>query len=337
LVTEAGGEIKYSPVTLSEKRSFLLFLRQTLKEGNYDVLHMHHDYMSGFYLIATIGLPIKRKIVHVHNNDQEIPVRNQRLRKILLNVFRRTSFALADDIVGISGNTLSEYRNNYMGVKPRFSVLYYGISMEKFDVHVDPISLRKELSIPVGGKIVLFIGRMNEAKNPLYIIDILVELLKKRDDVFAVFVGKGEQEASVKKRAEDTGIQKNVRMLGWSDNTVKFLKSADVFVFPRLLEPKEGLGLVVVEAQCAGLPIFITRGIVEDAIILKELVFFEELQDATVWADHIDQQLENEKQINQTTALERMKASRFDLSHATLNLIELYEKHPSQENIEASL
>ena len=55
------------------------------------------------------------------------------------------------------------------------------------------------------------------------------------------------------------------------------MKSANVFVFPRLEYPREGLGLVVVEAQAAGLPLVISNAIVKDAIVIPELAHYVKL------------------------------------------------------------
>jgi hypothetical protein len=52
-VRSAGGRIIYSPVTVSNKLAFLKNLRRELTKGRYDILHAHHDYLSGFYLLAS--------------------------------------------------------------------------------------------------------------------------------------------------------------------------------------------------------------------------------------------------------------------------------------------
>src|SRR5438034_10613038 len=67
-VRALGGRIIYSPVPFGKTFSFLRALRQTLKTERFDVMHCHHDLLSGFYLLAATGLPMKR-IVHVHNTD----------------------------------------------------------------------------------------------------------------------------------------------------------------------------------------------------------------------------------------------------------------------------
>lgn len=54
LVKANGGKIIYSPVSISLKIHFLRALRGTLKSGNFDIIHSHHDYLSGFYLLASV-------------------------------------------------------------------------------------------------------------------------------------------------------------------------------------------------------------------------------------------------------------------------------------------
>ena len=76
-VRNLGGRIIYSPVPFCRTVSFLWALRQTLKKEHCDVLHCHHDLLSGFYLLAATGLPIRQRIVHVHNTDEALPTPNK--------------------------------------------------------------------------------------------------------------------------------------------------------------------------------------------------------------------------------------------------------------------
>jgi glycosyltransferase involved in cell wall biosynthesis len=325
IVKEAGGEIIYAPVTISNKWVFLRHLRQTLKTGKYNLVHAHHDFLSGFYMLASLGLP-GRKIIQVHNNDEGIPVGNNTLRKILLPVFRKMAFAFSHDIVGISKYTLDFFRNGFKGSKPRFSVLYYGINMERFKKPVNREAFLQSSGIPTGSKVMLYAGRMCHDKNPLFVVDILQKILSLREDVYAVFVGKGELEQAVVDRAKELGVEDRIRMIGWSDDIPGIMKSCDAFVFPRLESPKEGLGLVVVESQCAGLPIFLTRGIVKDAIILEQMAFFVELEAPENWAQQIKNTLDKEVPLSHKESFEKMLQSRFELTVATHNLVKFYEK-----------
>lgn len=323
-VRNAGGKIIYSPVSISQKRAFLKHLRNVLVNGKFDIIHAHHDFLSGFYMLAASGVR-GRKLIHVHNNDEGIPVGNKWLRKILLPVFRSFAFWLADDILSISENTRDEFRKGYTGKKPVFRVIYYGIPMDKFDAPADRAGFRIANSLPGDSKVLLYTGRMIREKNPVFVVDILNELLSIRNDVFAVFVGKGDLEEQVHQRAKELDIEHHVRLAGWKDNIAGIMKSSDIMVFPRLESPKEGLGLVIVESQCAGLPVFTTHGIVNDAIVLEEMVFFLELSDPHIWAIKIDALLNKGVPANREESLGKMKKSRFEITQSTKNLISIYE------------
>jgi glycosyltransferase EpsF len=323
-VLEAGGEIIYAPMTISDKWGFLSFLRRTMRNGRYDVIHAHHDYLSGFYMLASVGIEA-RKIIHVHNNDEGIPVGNAKLRKLLLPVFRKMAFSFADGINGISVNTLEEFMHGFKGKKPRKKVLYYGIDMDRFDEKADPVGFRLQHGMDSNAKILLFAGRMIHEKNPVFVVDVLKSLSAFRDNVYAVFVGKGDLEEAVLQKAKQLGLEERVKLMGWSDQIPMIMKSCDAFVFPRRQSPKEGLGLVVVEAQCAGLPVFTTNGIVPDAVVIKEMAQFLDLEQPDVWAAAIDQCL-GSVPFTRDECLSQMKKSHFSLIHAAENLALFYEE-----------
>lgn len=324
-VRAAGGEIIYAEVPLSDKLGFLRHFRLVVQKGGYDAIHMHHDFMNGFYLLALFGLRRPRIILQVHNNDEIIPVGSAALRKLLLPFFRRICLTYANDIVGISRFVLQHFVKGHRGDMPRQHVLYYGIRMDRFEQDVDVEYEKASLQIPFESKILLYIGRVNREKNPLFVLDVLKGLRQRGVDAYAVFVGEGELSAALREKTEALGLLAFVRILGWSDRVVALMKSASVFLFPRLREPREGLGLVVVESQCAGLPMVTTDGIVDDAIVIPELVVRRELV-VEEWLDETESVLRRGTSIHSRDALHLMKDSPFSLPKATDCLITLYEK-----------
>jgi glycosyltransferase involved in cell wall biosynthesis len=324
-VTDAGGKIIYSPYTLSHKIQFLKHLRKTLKQGHYDILHAHHDYLSGFYLLATVGLSFKKRFLQVHNTDKGLPIGNVLVHRIMVPVLGRLAMGLTDSVVGISEDTLKEFVGEKKRANGRNTLLYYGIDLSAFSGTVDAGVFRQELGLPAGAKILLFAGRMNELKNPAFVVDILNSLLQVRQDVYAVFVGKGGEEENVVRKSEAYGIRDRIRLCGWRDDIPAVMKAADVFVFPRVEYPREGLGLVVVEAQAAGLPMVLSKGIVADAIIIDELAHVLTLNNNPAeWAIKIDAVLNAAVPVSRQAAFERMMQSRFELRKATENLLSLY-------------
>lgn len=325
-VRNAGGEVIYSPVTVSNKIGFLKNLRKVLKAGQYDIIHSHHDYLSGFYLIASAGIKFTKRLLHIHNTDKSLPVGNVFVRKLLLEPFRRSALYFSDIVVGVSKHALAEFTGAGKRSGPDNTVLYHGIDLKRFDAHQDRGILRKKLDIPYEARLCLFVGRMNDLKNPVFAVEVLKHLLDLRKDVYFVFVGQGEKADSVRKMIEEYGIADRVRISGWNEDVPMVMKSSDVFVFPRKENPKEALGVVIVEAQAAGLPVFTTHGVLPDAIIIEELVHCNNLQDPKQWAAQIDDVLNKPPAISPEDSLAKMKRSPFELSIATKNLVGLYER-----------
>lgn len=324
-VKNAGGKIIYSPVTVSSKVKFLKNLRKILKTGEYDILHAHHDYLSGFYLIASAGITFRKRLLQIHNTDKALPVGNKTIHDFLLGPFRKLALHFSDLVIGISKNVLEEFAKSKNVPNKKFIILYYGVNFEKFNIQSDKFFINNEFGLPDHSKILLYTGRMNDLKNPDFVVEVLYHLLQKRDDAYAVFIGQGDRGTAVKQKAKDIGIADHIRIIGWHNNVPMVMKNADVFLFPRKEYPKEGLGLVVVEAQAAGLPLFITEGIVKDAIVIHELAHFNDLSDPSSWAKQIADVLDSPVPVSKNEALQIMKNSEFELGRAAKNLIDIYE------------
>ena len=87
LARDLGARIVLTPVPIHRKTAFAKALRWELQSGKYNVLHAHHDLVSGLYLAAAAGVPLLRRLVHVHNADEEVltdnPVKKSVLRPTL--------------------------------------------------------------------------------------------------------------------------------------------------------------------------------------------------------------------------------------------------------------
>jgi glycosyltransferase involved in cell wall biosynthesis len=327
---ELGARVIHSPVPLDDKLGFVRALRRELRRGKYDVMHCHHDVVSAVYLAAAVGLPIERRIVHVHNADLHVPTGNPRRSARLREPMRRLCLLLADRIVGISNYTL----DNFLSSRPRKArrdvVLYYGIDTSPY--HEAPPSrsaIRSSLGLPENARILLFAGRMVDYKNPLFVLEVLNEIAEEEPDACAVFAGAGPLEDKVRERAQWLGIDDRVRVLGWREDTVDLMRSADLFVFPRVEEVtadlgREGLGLVVVEAQAAGLPSLLSRGIPEDAIVNGALCSTLSLADgAKAWGASARSMLAAPPP-DRELALASIEGSDFALETGFRNLVALH-------------
>lgn len=305
-------------------------LRYTLQSGKYDVLHAHHDLMSAIPLIASVGLRINKKWVHVHNADWDLPTPSKLKRAIALPVFRLICLTLADGIVGITEHTLKHFVG---GRFPRQAdrVIYYGVDTIRYRYNkADREEIRKYLSIPATARVILFTARMNWFKNPCFVIEMLNYMTRLNHLVYAVFVGEGEQVSSVEHLASEYGLREKVRLVGWREDVERFYNMADLFVFPRVEENdqgigKEGLGLTLIEAQASGLPVLTSYGVSEEAIVSPELFVQLSLDDGVEkWACQAVQLMD--KNVNNDRCRFEMEvaSSRFGMDNGLKNLLDLY-------------
>ena len=325
-VRQLGGEIIYSPCALGEKRAFFSNLRKVIREGNYDVLHSHHDFLSAVYLSAALGMPIRRRIVHVHNTDEGLPTPSAAKRRLLKEPMRQACIRLADNVVGISNEALVKFSGKPSTRSARDRVIYYGVDTSPFR---QSICTREQFRLSLGfstdAKIMLFVGRMVDLKNPLFVVEVLTQLLKINPNAVAVFAGAGPLEPDVRALARRNKIADRVRVMGWRDDTATIMRLSDVLIFPRLEEPKEGLGLVLVEAQAAGLPIITSASITEDVKVFPELFDTIPLSAGpAAWAEAAAISFARPGP-NQAEFLSKIDSSRFGLKQSLSSLMALYE------------
>lgn len=263
----AGARVLYSPAPLGDLLTFMRALRREIVSGGYDILHAHHDLVSAVYLAASAGLPLRQRIVHVHNADEGVPTSGWK-QGLLREPMRQTALALTDRVVGISQHTL----DTFLGGRPRRPgrdrVHYYGVDPEPFAcAAADRSAFRTALDIPAEARLLVFAGRLVTEKNPVFAVDVLAEMARRDASVYGVFVGEGSEAPAVEARAKALGVSDRFRMLGWRDDLPEVLVCCDWFILPRPEDPMEGLGLAVVEAQLAGLRLILSRGIADDALL----------------------------------------------------------------------
>jgi len=321
-----GAKIIHSPVPIGEKLAFIKALRTELKRGKYDVLHCHHDLVSAVYLVAVLGLPIRRRLVHVHNADEAVPVGSAFKKYFLREPMRRTCLALADKIVGISNHSLDTFLRGRPRRPVRDLVHYYGIDSEPFrKVTADRDLFRRELELPPDSMVLLFASRLVPEKNPSFALNVLGELRKLQPRVVGVFVGSGSEEQPLRNRASVLGMEGATRFLGWRRDIPEIMACCDWFILPHPEHPMEGFGLAVVEAQLAGLRLLISPGIADDPLLPTACYARVPLASGpAAWARSANELL-LQPLPKREEALTALAASPFNMDVALQNLLALYE------------
>lgn len=120
--------------------------------------------------------------------------------------------------------------------------------------YVEParVTLRSELQLASGDRLLVAVGNLYPVKGHRYLIDALSLLADRYPALHLAISGRGELESALRARAADLGLERRVHLLGLRADVAGILAAADVFVLPSL---SEGLPLALLEAMFAGCPI----------------------------------------------------------------------------------
>jgi glycosyltransferase EpsF len=322
-----GAKVVLSPVPIGNKRAFLRALRSHLSSHDYDVLHCHHDLVSAVYLAAALRLPIKRRIVHVHNADEAVLTPNAIKQAIFRSGFRRMCLALADKVVANSNHCL----DTFLAGQPRRPgmdvVHYYGIDAEPLtNANPDRGAFRRQFGFAEDAKIVLFAGRIVPEKNPVFAVEVVAAMRRMDPSVVGLFAGLGSLEQAVHRRAVALGIDTAVKCLGWRSDIPELMAGSDWFILPHPEHPLEGFGMAVVEAQLSGLRLLLSRGVADDPLLPTAAVRRLSLQQGPQEWAAAALDLWSAVAPSRDAALRAFQASPMAMNHALRELVSLHSQ-----------
>jgi glycosyltransferase involved in cell wall biosynthesis len=320
-----GARVIHSPVPIARKAKFVRALRMELRSGGYDVLHSHHDIVSAIYLLAASGIRIRRRIVHVHNADEAVLTPSRLKQRLYREPMRQICLFKADRIVGISDHTLDTFLAGRARRPERDSVHYYGVDTTPFEnVAADRVRFRRQLGLPQDAFILLFGGRLVPEKNPVFVVDVLANLRCIDPRAVAVFAGAGSLEMEVLARARRLGVENSVYLLGWRNDLPEVMNCSDCFILPHPENPVEGFGVAIVEAQLAGLPMLLSRGVLDDPLLPTASFRRLALSDAPILWAKAAMELLRDPLPSRAAALAALRTSPMDMDQALTGLLRLH-------------
>ena len=234
-------------------------LYHILKVNKFDVFQTNIDLFNGPNLFVAWLANIPIRICHSHNSMQEKELRNGRTISITIYqwVMRQLCWFFSNRRCGCSEEALDFLFKKRWRRDPKAVVVNNGIIISDFQKNTDILELRKQLGI-VNKKVIMTVGRFSSQKNPMMIADTFIELCKIRTDCELVWVGVGEMQKKIKKIIKANALESRVHFLGTRTDVNELMQCSDVFLFPSVFE---GLGIVIIEAQAAGLPCLVSNTI----------------------------------------------------------------------------
>jgi len=199
----------------------------------------------------------------------------------------------------------------------RYKIIPNAVDTEKykFDPEVRE-TVRKELGIE--DKFVIgHIGRFVYQKNHDFLIDIFSEVYKRNDNAVLLLIGEGALLDDVKAKVHKLALDDVVYFLGARQDANRLYQAFDVFCLPSRYE---GLPVVGVEAQIAGLPCVFSSAITKETKFTDYLTFVDLKQSILDWAEIVLNSTNSGRKTNVNIGM-------FDISKQTQELECFYEKY----------
>lgn len=249
----------------------------------YRIIHgnmMEHGAIA--YLVAKrFNVPIRICHAHTSANKRDLDFRNLVLwiyRKITMRCITHKFACGLDAAKWIFGkNNISDviYMKNAIDANSyRYSPIIRRTIREEFKLH--------------NRFVIGHVGRFFEPKNHPFIIDIFLEITKLDNDAILMLVGGGETDDNmlnaIKTKVENLGLADRVIFTGVRTDVNKILQAFDIFILPSL---REGLPVVMIEAQAAGLNCIVSDRVPKESDITGDVEWLSLNETPKMWAERI--------------------------------------------------
>jgi len=283
-----------------------------LEHGPFDAVHSHVYWYSGFVakLAYENGIPIR--IAHSHNGRKKARGRIHRFvyESLMRSWIRRyathqvaASLAAGDALFG----------------DPYF-LICYGLDFGPFAAP-SRIDVRQHLGIDPSCKLISHVGRFVPQKNHTFLIGIFAELVKINPNVHLLMIGNGATQPKIREMVEAKGLSNKCTFAGVQSNVAPFLKASDLFLFPSRWE---GLGLVTLESQAAGVPVIASSNVPLEIDVVPGFVQHMPLDEgAEAWARAAQVALQN-RPSRRGDEVSLLQNSRFGINTCLESLLKLY-------------
>ena len=314
-IVSLGGKIYREYYFNSERKNKDYISPQKIIESHaeWDGIYINVQRIHTAYRLLRVAKKAKLpfRIIHAHNNNYTSAISFK--DKLYEKYFQFTKKSTITHYLACSKGA-GEWM---FGQNINTIVIPNAIDFKKFQIDEFVRDyMRKKYEICNETVIVGFCGRLCYQKNPEFLIDILISI-KTIPQCKLLVIGDGELLEVMKSRVIKEKIEEKVIFAGATDNVQDYYQMMDCFVLPSRFE---GFGIVLLEAQAAGLRCYTTDKVVPyETNVTGRVTFISEKNSAEEWAEQIV-----EGGFDRVSCLEKLEKSDYSLSNMQKKLLNLF-------------
>ena len=302
-------------------------LKKLLQKKKYRYVHIHADTANKLLVsgIAAKRSGTERIILHSHSSG--IDGGHRIIKRVFHILCRRLLKWIGTDFVSCSDLAAKWMFPN---IPPQqIAIINNGIRLEQFRFCSETRQLVRTTLGLTDELLIGHVGRFNYQKNHSFLIRVMKEISERDASVKLLLIGKGDLEDDIRQQVRKYGLDGCVIFYGITDQVHKLMQAMDVFALPSHFE---GLPIVGVEAQAAGLPAVFAQPVTSEAGVLENSVFLPITENAvSTWADTIMRL--SKSATDRSAAYSVLKSKGFDISSTVNSFLHLYKsEQDTQEN-----
>lgn len=324
-IKSLGGRIFHTPgLNPTKYFQYQKYMKMLFaKHPEYKILHGHNGAFAVYSLHAAKKSKIPVRIYHCHGasliHDLKYPLKLVCMKFLDKNYNHRWTCGEA---------AARFYYGDKIADSRQYRLITNAIDVEKF-IYDESVRMKMRRQYNLEHKKVIgHVGRFMTQKNHTFLLDVFACLHEKEPSTTLVLLGDGELMEEMKKKAQELNVVDSVLFVGNVNNANEWYQAFDLFILPSIYE---GLPVVGIEAQAAGLPCVFSTKVTKEVSITDHTEFLDLGDSCAVWARKILEMLQ--KCAQRQNEYDAVTAANYNIKVESKKLQQLYVDLYNGENI----
>ena len=274
-------EIGFTVYSVTKKRdNFIKSCQEVLaiyRRHRINIVHSHMTLISFVTNFLAMLCGIRIRIAHSH-----LALKTSGIRKLSGSACKALTRLVSTDYFACGEDAARFLFGSRVYSLGKVFILLNAVDPERYAYNADVrMRVRDELNL---GELfcVGHIGRFTEQKNHSFLLRVFQRFHRCSPKSILLLIGDGPLADQIRTLAADLGISEAIRFIGSTNRANILYQAMDCFLFPSLYE---GLSVVLVEAQYAGLPILSSDTVTREIDISGAIRYMPLDKGTDAWAD----------------------------------------------------
>ena len=311
--------------SLSSYRRLYKAVSKEIQVEDYDIVHVDTALIPAQIacLLAAKknGIPIRIAHSHSAGNLTTGNLFKQKIKNVVYKGSKLFIRKLATDYFACSKEA-GIFLFGEKGVKSnRFRIIRNAINLSSYRFNYEERKTIRDIEKISDSTVICGnVGRLDPVKNLRFLIDVFLQYHNSNKDSQLWIIGDGTEKERLENYIKMKNCSSYVKLFGERHNINEIMQAFDIFLFTSL---KEGLGIVAIEAQAAGLPVLASDNIPQETNITKNIKYLNLDEGVEKWSAAIRQTIND---FQRTDVYDIIVESGYDIGQSAKELENFYIK-----------